>query len=363
MVFLLFCFKLILFFGIGGLAVYSLLSKYTVESNCQKTEYLLYSVGMGPALASLMLYYLLVLIPYKNSLFYLSIIFIVFLVMIAVNRPAIKDYVDLFQKLYGKSKEVFVKQDNLKAYFKHNNNAFLIIIAVLLILGLSNLFLLAVPGHDFLVYMVQGNELFLDKAIVYTDHLYNPETGFYYVGLHGWSFPLQSTMEKMVDDCFFFGYDLYFKSLTLLYGLLLLTIVYYLGKRTFGNIYAVLMVMVLVLAKGYFISLLYSHIDSYRIFFYTVSTVFVLRQLDKPQWKTLPIIGFLVGTSGFSHSLGIILSVIVGAALLFFIPKNLKYRLKYLAVFTILVLAFGGFHYILDVFYGTGWIFKKIDFY
>ncbi|MCO6499786.1 MAG: hypothetical protein J5I47_05340 [Vicingus serpentipes] len=362
MVFLLLICKILFFIGIGGLASFSVITRLSTDPENNKVNFL-YALGLGPALASLVIYYLLLIIPSLTSSIYLSIILLFFVSLIFVNLKAISIFLQIVKSLFVNGLTIFQLKKGLKNYFYDTNNVLIGILLIVMVFGVKNILLTQIPGHDVLEYMTQGDYIFHDKAIEYVAHRYYPKTGFYYVGLHGWSFPLQVTLEKMVDDLFFFGYDLYFKSLTLFYGILLLLIIYYWTKRYMNVVYAFSIVCVLCLAKGYLTSISYFHIDSYRMFFFSLSFLFTLQQINNPNLKLLVLLSFFAGTSGFTHSLGVIISVIIGAGLFLYIQKDWIYKSKFLLLYTVLVLLFGEIHYIIDIVHGTGWIFKEIDFY
>jgi len=362
MVFLLLIFKMLFFCGYGGLAFFSLITRF-LDSSENKTKFYLYSLGLGPALATLILYYLLLILPHFESIFYLLFISAAFTIMITINTKAIPQFLKITSSIFKSFLQTLNFKQGFNSYFFKSNNVAFGVLLIISAFGIKNILLTQLPGHDVLEYMVQADIIFNEKIIQYVNNIYNSESGFYYVGLHGWSFPLQVTLEKMVDSISFYGYDLYFKSLTLWYGLILLAIIYYWVKKYMNAVYAFTTITLLFLAKGYLTSITFFHIDSYRMFFFSLSFLFTLQQINKPNFKLLPLLAFVTGISGFSHSLGVIISVILGAGLLFFIQKEWVYKLKFLASYTFLVLLFGGIHYVLDIIYGTGWIFKEIDFY
>lgn len=450
MVFLLLFLKVLIFVLLGGMAFFALTTRWIITSKEKQKMVFLFSLGMGPPIASLLLYYLFVLIPGLGSLFYLLVIVGVFLVMLSFNRKATKPYVAYLQLLFNNVISIFKMNKTLKRYFfgisnisfwilliswyvmtqigYHTyfylsyillfflgllaialsksirkkvaqkistlfnfvkdiftlqfdrnkfpffkevyeylfltNNFFVFTLLLVVLLASNNILLSFSFGHDFLEYMVQGGYIFDNKEIAYTTHVYNPQTGFYYVGLHGWSFPLQFTLGRLVDDVVgVFGYGLYFQSLTLWYGLVILTLVYAMLKQHLDTLYALAAVWILIFAKGFLIAISYSHIDSYRIFFFSLSILLTLEMIHKPQAKMVPLLAFVAGISAFSHSLGVLVSIILAVTLCLFLEKKWVTRLKYAFSFALLTLLFGGVHYLLDVFYGTGWIFKEIDFY
>jgi len=363
MAFLLVICKMLFFIGISGLASFVTINR-SLERDQNKTKFFLYSFGIGPALSTLILYYLLLLLPGFSSTFYLGIIMLTYVIMIGLNSKFITDFFDIGKAILKSILQIFHFKRGLKHYFFNTNIIFLGTILIVSAFGIKNILLTQLPGHDVFEYMIQGKYLFDDKAIEYVNHRYYLDSGFYYVGLHGWSFPLQVTLEKMVDDVTsYFGFDLYFKSLTLFYGILLLTTIYYWVKSKMEVLFAASIVLILCMAKAYLTSISYFHIDSYRMFFFSLAFLFTLEQVHKPNLKLLPLFAFVTGISAFTHSLGVIISVILGACLLFFLQKEWLYKIKFLGGFVALVMVFGGIHYILDIVFGTGWIFNEIDFY
>jgi hypothetical protein len=429
------------------MASFAILTKYIFREPAKEKIVFFYSLGMGPPLASLMLYYLLLLAPKQGNLFYLGIIISFFLVLIALNGKSIVRYgfqiktiinsfigvfrinksfrtiffgqrnllfmavflsflvvwdysiywfyygtylflsvllillIFKFWRTYLKNKittffrffrDIFSFEFNREDYPYFNetcnhlgrgNNFFVIVVGIVSLYAIRNLLLSTSLGHDFLEYIVQAGYMFDDKAIIYSKEIYNQQTGFYYVGLHGWSFPLQYTLERLVDSFTTFGFGLYIQSLTLWYGLLILAIVYAKLKEHFNLRYTISAILIMVFAKGYLIAASYSHIDSYRIFFFTLSVFFTLQIIHKSELRIIPLLAFMAGTSAFAHSLGVFVAVVLGATLLFYLQRDWITRIKYVVGFGLLVLIFGVVHYLIDIFYGTGWIFKEIDFY
>lgn len=447
MVFFVLFFKLFIFIFLGGLSFFAVITRFFIREADQEKTVFFYALGMGPPIASLLLYYLFLVVPEHGSLFYLGIILSVFILMISLHLKAIGRYLFWFKKIFGQLIGIFRMRPTFRRYFfgplnisivvallsfmlawrwriylvfgwaclffmafillllfksgrtylktrittffqffkaifssdfdrrkftYYNefynylfggNNFFVLILLVVSVFALKNLLLSFSLGHDFLEYMVQGGYIFDNKAIIYTHEIYNEQTGFYYVGLHGWSFPLQYSLERLVDSFTTFGFGLYFQSLTLWYGLVILTVVYSELKKHFNTLYAISGILIMVFAKGFLIASSYSHIDSYRIFFFSLSVIFTLEMVNKPEARMIPLLAFVAGTSAFAHSLGVIVAVVLGATLVFYLQKDWVTRIKYALGFGLLTLVFGGIHYLLDIFYGTGWIFKEIDFY
>lgn len=360
MVILLFLLKILFFFGFSSISVYSLLTRNNKDN---KSLNLLYSLGIGPGLSTLFLYYLLVLLPGFSSYFYIAFLLLINIIIYITNYKSIIDYFKVIKRIFFQIVSIFNFKISLKDYLFQTHNLFIIILLIVSFGGLNILLFNLMPGHDFFEYMVQGKYFFENKSINYVEHHYNFKTGFYYVGLHGWSFPLHSTIELMFDDIFYFGYHLYFKSLTLIYGLLILSIIYLLVKRYTDIFYSLSVVIILLLTKGFIVSIYYFHIDSYRIYFFILSFILIISYLNKPSLNTLITLSIVSGISSFSHSLGVFICIIFFLVLLLFCNSRTNIKARNISLFIVLLLLFGGIHYVIDVFYGTGWIIKSLKFY
>jgi hypothetical protein len=77
-------------------------------------------------------------------------------------------------------------------------------------------------------------------------------------------------------------------------------------------------------------------------------------------WKGISVLGAVGGMAANSHSLNVV-AISVFILVLFLSKKRTKNNLLKIAFCLILVLIFGGLHYILDTFWGTGWIFTRLE--
>lgn len=360
MAFALFVFKCCFFFILGGCACYALFQQ--VFEKRPKLN-ILVNLGLGPVFASLLLYYLLMLLPGFSSLFYLSAITAIwFAILIWKKQQILPFFINLFafrQDLFN----LFKFRKGLKHYFFATNNMALTALFLVFGFGLYQCLLTGLIGHDALEYMVQGAYFFTQKALTYQAHNYDVGSGFYYVGLHGWSFPLQVTLEHLFDDLTFAGYDLYFRLLTPIYGSLLLMLVYGVIKEKASVIWGIAAISLLIFAKGFLIAISYVHIDSYRIFLMVVAMMSLLQLIKSPNYITLVALSFAAGNAAFTHSLNVFVAFFIGLCLLLFVKPNWKNKLKMSLAYAGLLILFGGVHYLLDVLYGTGWIFGNIDYY
>ena len=360
MAFALFLLKSCFFFLFGGSVCFALFNK--VLSKSSKVNVLI-SLGLGPVFASLILYYLLVLMPGLSSVFYLSVITLVWGVLLYWKRTQIPAF---FGALYAYKKD-FVNllsiNKGLNTYLFQTNNVALLLVLGVFAFGFYNCVMTAIIGHDPLEYMVQGKYFFEQKEIIYQKHNFHPSNGFYYVGLHGWSFPLQVTLEYLFDDLSFAGYDLYFRLLTPLYGTILLLLTYYAVKLKANVEWGVAAICMLVFAKGFFIGINYVHIDAYRIFLIVLAIYCLIQFVKQNTTERLLLLSFVAGNAAFTHSLSVFIAFFIGLALVFFTKRTLWKKIQLGLSYAFLLIAFGGIHYLLDILFGTGWLFGNIDFY
>ncbi len=362
MVFLLLIAKLLFFVGYGGMAFFAIITKLNKDRDNSKINFI-YALGMGPVIATLLLYYLLLIIPHQQNWFYLLVITVFFTGLTLINKKSIPHFLKNISWTISQFLNLIRLKKGLKHYFLQTNNIAIILLSPIIAYGCFNILLAQIPGHDVLEYLVQGEYFFNQKAIIYQSQNYNPVNGFYYVGLHGWSFPLQTTLEKLFDAVTFYGYDLYFRTLTLWYGILIIAVVYYFTKKHTSLFFAIAASLILVFTKGFFNAITSFHIDSYRIFLFTLSIIFILKYIKTPHINTLILLSIFAGSSAFTHSLSVLVAIFIGLTLFLFYQENFYNRLKSSIIYTFLILLFGGVHYIIDVFYGTGWIFNELDFY
>lgn len=332
------------------------LNKRKIHSNL---EIFLYSLGLGPVFTSLLLYYLLLFAPSHSNLFYLLFIFSVYLFLSFLGR---KYFSVLAADIIKKIKSIKKIFKNLNAYHQKESIIFasivILFLASFLFLYLANTLQTPVDGTDALRYGTFGKIFFIEKSLEYKWIRPYPKTGFYLIVNSAPSFSLILTWEKIMDSFFNVDKDLYFKSLGTYYALLILGIFFFwLSKK---NKYLALLGAFALLSGFYFFqTLITQHLDSYRIFFLVISWIFLAYAIEKKDSLSFLLLGIFSGFAAFSHTIGAVLVVFNCLALFIFMKGNLKYKLKKTTFVFILVIAFGWIHYILDIFWGYGWIIFK----
>ncbi|MCB0410756.1 MAG: glycosyltransferase family 39 protein, partial [Flavobacteriales bacterium] len=199
-------------------------------------------------------------------------------------------------------------------------------------------------------------------AIHYVAHRFNAENNFYFVGLHGFSFPLLSTLERFLDMPFGVEKDLYLRSITGYYGLLILMLVFHVLQR-FNFLLGFIAAICLFLTSGFFITVREFHIDTYRIFFSVFAILAYIRISNERNYFYLTIIGMLFGIAAFIHSISVFICFAFLLAFFAFSRERINIKILYSIYLFITMIVFGLLHYILDVTMGTGWLLQTIKFY
>ena len=85
-----------------------------------------------------------------------------------------------------------------------------------------------------------------------------------------------------------------------------------------------------------------------------------MAQLRAPTRPGLLLWGVLLGAHALTHSLGMILAPFMLGAYFLAAAGSVMDRSSRVLVATLAFVVAGGFHYLLDITIGTGWLFKDI---
>jgi hypothetical protein len=147
-------------------------------------------------------------------------------------------------------------------------------------------------------------------------------------------------------------FDMYFRSISAYYGLLIIAIQFLWLYRK--NRYLALLGLLVLLSGLRFVSMLVNyHLDSYRIFFLLVSWIFLAYTLKKKDGFSLFLLGVFSGFAAFTHLIGLAAALLNCLAVLIFDESNIKARVLKTAALGLLILAFGNIHYLLEALYGS----------
>ena len=230
------------------------------------------------------------------------------------------------------------------------------------VLTIVELLRFGLTEHDILEYGVQGGIFLRDMAIHYGPHRYDAASGFYYVGLHGFTFPLLFTWEGLLNPEAAQMNSPWVRALTPFHAWLLVTLLWGI-IRSVDRWLAVCFALALGGAMGfYFLGTVY-HLDSLRIFLFTSSAALFVIVIQRPHPRAILLLAAVCGASASIHSLGAIMAVLMGGLLPFLMPGGWRERLLGTLRYVGVTLLAGGIHYPVDVLWGTGWIFKDIIWY
>lgn len=341
---------------IFSVIICSVFIRFNNEKNHSNLELLLYSFGLGPIFTSLLLYYFLLFSPYHSNLFYFSIVIVIYLILSLLGRKYFSVLWTAIIKKTNNTKKTF---KNLSAYYRIEFIVFSLVIILLLasflFLYATNTLQIPLGGTDALKYGNLGKILFTEKSLDYRWIRTYPKTGFYFLANSAPSFSLFLTWEKIMDSFFNADKDLYYKSISAYYALLILSVLmFWLSKKS--KYLALLGVFALLSGFSFFHTLIQQHLDSYRVFFIIISWIFLAYAIEKKDFLSFSLLGIFSGFAAFAHTIGAILVVFNCLAFFFFIKSNLKNKIIKTSFIIILIIAAGGFHYILDTFWGYGWI-------
>ncbi|MBK8338666.1 MAG: hypothetical protein IPK99_00980 [Flavobacteriales bacterium] len=306
-------------------------------------------LGLGPFLVTLVLFYLLAC--WHGAPVWLAITLPV-LCLLALAIAAGSGWRSLFallQKGWG------LRRDRSLWCFALGSGALFAIAAIFLLNK-------PVTDHDILEYGIQGRIFLGEMAITYGPHRFDEASGFYYVGLHGFSFPLLFTWEGLMGHLTGVRSDMWVRSITMWYAWLLITLVWWMLRRL-DRWSAVAGAIALTAPLGFlFLTFLY-HLDSFRIFFFTAAVGAMVLLFRAPGRTRLLLFAFLCGAQAFIHSVGAILGGCMVLVLLLLLPAGWIERWRYTWQAAGVMLLAGCIHYVVDVFLGTGWILQDIIWY
>jgi hypothetical protein len=216
--------------------------------------------------------------------------------------------------------------------------------------------------HDVLEYGVQGRIFLRDRAIAYQRFQFDAASGFHYVGLHGFSFPLLFTWEGLWGALPGVRTDIWVRSITMWYAWLLIAFCWSLLRRV-DRWAAVAGGVALTASVGFLFLMTIYHLDSFRIMLFTCAVAAFVAVLQAPSRVRVLLFGALAGAQAFVHSVGAILAGVLVFVLLFALPVRWNSRINWLAQGVGMLLLFGAVHYLVDIVLGTGWIFQDIIWY
>ena len=117
---------------------------------------------------------------------------------------------------------------------------------------------------------------------------------------------------------------------------------------------AILAAFTLLSGLAFFLVLFSRHIDSYRILLFAISWIYLVYAIKEKDFLSLLMFGIFSGFAAFAHRIGVVIAVINCIAFCIISDTNFKRRVIETAVVVLLILAFGGSHYVFDIIWGQG---------
>lgn len=307
---------------------------------------ILAGLGTGPFLLSVVLYYALLLFPGIPRSALLVVPVLVFGLLAWWGGPGWRVLRNQITQLPGALRDPSI---------------WLFLLGSAGLLVITILFLVNKPlvDHDVLEYAVQGRIFLRDGSIRYSQFRFDDASGFHYVGLHGFAFPLLFTWEGLWGWALGVKSDLWARSVTMWYGWLIIAFVWSVF-RSMGRWMAVAGIIALSASLGFLFLVTIYHLDSFRIFFFTTAFAAFVALFRSPSRERVLLLAVLCAGGAFIHSIGAILCVVMWAVLLVMLQVPLMQRIRWTIPAIGVMLLLGGLHYVLDVLIGTGWIFQDI---
>lgn len=337
----------IIFSAIIYLLIISFLPKI---KNIDKNNFLLIiaSLGLSPALTSLILNYIILFFPHYSTLFYFSFILLIFLIP--------------FFWIFKKIKKIKIYVNELFIYIKSISNIIriflLLFLSIYIFIWVAHFINNPITDNDTFQYASWGKTIFRQKEIKFQKYNFDQNTKFYFQAEHGLSYPLLKTWNNIVNKFFNTNNDFYFRSITGYYLLLIfltIFIILYSLNRKFAS--WLLLIYLLIPVNLYLFNDI--SLDSYRIFFFLLATVFFIRLIRGKDYLSLIIFSVTSGLAANIHSISAVIIPFYIVVYIIFYFRDKKF-IKKIILIICLLFAFGYFHYTFDAIYGSGWIFKYI---
>jgi hypothetical protein len=341
----LFLFKFLITNVVFSVIICSIFTRFNESGKYSNSELLLYSLGLGPVFTALLLYYSFLILPHRSIIFYLMFIAAVYFLIAVIGR---KSFRRIFCDVKNSINKIVIFEQNASICRKVEHIVLLSIIFISMVAFLFVYLTKILPqpliGWDSLTHGISGRNLYYEKSLadIWAQYTTYPP-----------AFSLLFTWEEFVNFIFQVKSDLYFKSISTYYGLLIISIQYYWVAKQ-NKWVAVLSVFALLSGVSFFISLLQPHLDLYRIFFYVISFIWLAYAVKEEDCLSLLMFGIFSGFTAFTHRIGVVIAVI--NCFVFFITIKSSFQMRVLKAFIIilLILAFGGDHYIFDLIWGQG---------
>jgi hypothetical protein len=349
-----FYFKFLLTNVIFSLLIAAVLIRFSGnERKYSISELLLYSLGLGPVVTGVLLYYLLLLVPGFDVSIYLWIITLFF---IALGVISIKTLGSMLTHIKEFLRNFSAIKDNSISKRRH---VYWVVIFVLLAVYLWSYIglvrVIRIEGHDALIYGNFGKMYYQQQKIIYAKEMVPADNGFMFQGSPKPLFSLLLTWELMLNSEQMnrgIYFDTYFRSISGYYGLLIVGVMFMWLYRK-NRYLALLGILAMLSGLRFFIMLVDHHLDSFRIFFLLVSWIWLAYSIKERDWFSYIMFAMFSGFAAFAHLIGLVIVLIGGGTYFLFSEEKIMQRIYKGLVFLFMLIGLGGIHYILEILIGT----------
>ena len=332
-----------------GFALFSFLHFSIRDASKDRIELFIYSMGFAPILVTLILYYLLWLLPCRSCMFYFLITafpFLVFIGLLSKSKAAFRELLHDVMDIYRHRTILFILANMLVIFW--------VIVWIYTVINIH------LENYDIIDYALMGKIFFQNKAITYQAINFYENYGYMYRGLHGYSYPLFSTWNNITNQVLGGSGDLYVRSVAGYYIILTAILCFYkIFRTTRNNYFLASLAGALFLINPSLYYMMYSYnIDPFRIFYLTAAMFMFLNFISNANLYNLVLFGIISGLTANSHAIGAVFVPVFLCAYLLFGEKGLLLKVKECGLILAVALIFGGGHYIVEIIWGAGWIFN-----
>jgi len=340
------------------LAVMGVFSRLGLSAKLCKSISFIISIPTSWILTSLLLYYSILLFPLKSSYFYILVILLFYLILILIGE--VKKLVnEQFERLNSMAN--LFKQKEIKIPISSAKEMSFAIVLIGLSIGFISMAVirsqqLFFGSTDIMIYAGQAKAFFESPSFSFSGIYINDVAKYPRLSYHAPGFSFYLLFEYFLNDVFQLQGESLFKSMNPLLGLFC-CLLSYLYFSKYSKTWAFVLSLIIASTWGFLIAFMSYHIDALRYFYLLSATILLFETLQTANKRLLIILMVICGLSGFLHSINLILSgILLATAVLFFQHQSLKLKIID-GIFVLLgFILFGGIHYVLDTFIGTGWI-------
>lgn len=316
---------------VSGIIIYNLCCKFFKNNEyVNRAELAILSLGIGPIIISLSIYFGFLIFPTHKPWLYLFLVIFVLTIALALAYKQIKITL----------KEIIIFIKSIPSKFKKQPIEIIIFSIISILIGLY-IFIQSVGypivSHDGSVYAFHGKYLYHEKNLNnYPMSVSDVATGAYT--------PLQHPPAMaLIYTWFYIGQghdssDVLARTVSPVYTFYLIALLWFVLKKRL-NVRSAFFGVLMILSTPIFIWQAYENsIDTLRIFFIFSSFIFLEKYLHEKNVKTAILVGLSAGLALYVHVTGLLSLGVIGLMALIMFRGNFKSRLG--LGFLILAIAF-----------------------